>query len=201
MPPDESRVARSAARARLIYPHLRLDPETAGHSLRVAVYSVELAKAVGLDDDGVRAIEWGALLHDIGKVAVPDHILRKATPLTGDEWLILRQHPLWGYAMLVEAGFLSTSSLAIVSSHHERWDGLGYPHGLAGEEIPFGARLFAVVDTYDAITSDRHYRRARSHRQALAELEQAAGTQLDPELVAVFRQLPQVDPRRLLSIG
>ncbi len=196
MLPEESRVARSAARARLIDPHLRLDRETASHSLRAAVYAMELAKAMGLDEAGVRAIEWGALLHDIGKVAVPDHILRKATPLAGDEWLILRQHPLWGYAMLVEAGFLKTGSLEIVYSHHERWDGLGYPNGLAGEEIPFGARLFAVVDTYDAITSDRHYRRARSHRQALAELDQAAGTQLDPDLVAVFRQLPAVDPRR-----
>ena len=201
MLPDESRVARSAARARLIDPHLRLDPETAGHSLRVAVYAVELAQAMGLDDEGVRAIEWGALLHDIGKVAVPDHILRKVTPLTGDEWLILRQHPLWGYAMLVEAGFLKTVSLEIVYSHHERWDGLGYPRGLAGDEIPLGVRLFAVVDTYDAITSDRHYRRARSHRQALAELEEAAGAQLDPELVAVFRRLPEVNPRRFPGLG
>jgi len=196
MLPDEPRAARSAARARLIDPHLRLDAETAAHSLRAAVYAAELARAMGFLTAGVKAIEWGALLHDIGKMAVPDHILRKTTPLTGDEWLILRQHPLWGYAMLAEASGLQTASLEIVYSHHERWDGLGYPHGLAGEEIPLGARLFAVVDTYDAITSDRHYRRARSHRQALAEIEQAAGTQLDPDLVAVFQRLPAVDPRR-----
>jgi len=195
----EPRGARGGIRPRLIH-RLRLDRETSSHSLRTALYATELAKAVGFDDDGVKAVEWGALLHDIGKLAVPEHILRKAAPLSEDEWLILRQHPVWGYAMLVEEGSLETTSLEIVYSHHERWDGLGYPHGLAGEEIPLGARLFAVVDTYDAITSDRPYRQARSHLQALAELERAAGTQLDPRCVAAFRRLPQVEPRQLLAM-
>jgi len=201
MLPYDSRGARSVTRARLTQPHLCLDRETASHSLRVAVYAVELAQAIGFQGDGVKAVEWGALLHDIGKMAVPDSILRKAGPLTGDEWLVLRQHPVWGYALLAGESSLPTAALEIVYSHHERWDGLGYPHGLAGEEIPLGARLFAVVDTYDAITSDRPYRRARSHRQALAELEQAAGTQLDPQFVAAFCRLPAVDPRRLLDVG
>ena len=199
MLPYLPRSARSGIRPRLIH-RLRLDRETSSHSLRTALYATELAKAVGFDDDGVKAVEWGALLHDIGKLAVPEHILRKSAPLTEDEWLILRQHPVWGYAMLAEEGSLETASLEIVYSHHERWDGLGYPHGLVGEEIPLGARLFAVVDTYDAITSDRPYRRARSHRQALAELDQAAGTQLDPLCVAAFCRLPAVDPRRLLGL-
>ena len=167
-----------------------MDRETSSHSLRVALYAVELAKAMGFEEDGMKAVEWGALLHDIGKMAVPEHILRKATPLTAAEWVIMRQHPVWGYAMLAKAGGLQTASLEIVYSHHERWDGLGYPHGLAGEEIPLATRLFTVVDTYDAITSERPYRRARSHRQALAELEQSAGTQLDPHCVVAFRRLP-----------
>jgi len=196
MLPYELRGARSVICARLSQPHLCLDRETAGHSLRVAAYAVELARTMGFESDSVKAIEWGALLHDIGKIAVPDSILRKAAPLTPEEWLILRQHPVWGYALLAGESSLPAASQEIVYSHHEWWDGLGYPQGLAGEEIPLGARLFAVVDTYDAITSDRAYRRARSHRQALAELEQAAGTQLDPQIVAAFCRLSAVDPRR-----
>jgi putative nucleotidyltransferase with HDIG domain len=176
------------------------DQETTGHSFRVALYAVTLAKAMGFHGDDLKAIEWGALLHDVGKMVVPDHILRKVGPLTEDEWLIMRQHPGWGYDMLAEVRFLQAASLDIIYSHHERWDGLGYPRGLASEEIPIGARIFAVVDTYDAITSDRPYRRARSHQQAVAELEQVAGAQLDPHVVAAFRRLPEVDLRRLRGL-
>jgi putative nucleotidyltransferase with HDIG domain len=176
------------------------DQETTGHSFRVALYAVALARAMGVQGEDLKAIEWGALLHDVGKMVVPDHILRKVGPLTDDEWLIMRQHPSWGYDMLAEVRFLQAAALEIIYSHHERWDGLGYPRGLAGEEIPIGARIFAVVDTYDAITSDRPYRRARSHALALAELEQVAGAQLDPRVVEAFLRLPEVELRRLRGL-
>jgi putative nucleotidyltransferase with HDIG domain len=176
------------------------DQETTGHSFRVALYAVALARSLGCRGEALKAIEWGALLHDVGKMVVPDHILRKVGPLTDDEWLIMRQHPGWGYEMLAEVRFLQAAALEIIYSHHERWDGLGYPRGLAGEEIPLGARIFAVVDTYDAITSDRPYRRARNHQQAMAELERVAGEQLDPHVVAAFAALPEVELRRLRGL-
>ncbi|HYN21541.1 MAG TPA: HD-GYP domain-containing protein, partial [Thermoanaerobaculia bacterium] len=156
------------------------DQETTGHSFRVALYAVELARRLGVEGEELKAIEWGALLHDVGKMVVPDEILRKGNPLNEDEWLIMKQHPSWGYEMLAEVSFLRSESLDLIYSHHERWDGDGYPRGLAGEEIPLVARIFAAVDTYDAITSDRPYRRARPHSVAMAELEKVAGHQLDP---------------------
>jgi putative nucleotidyltransferase with HDIG domain len=176
------------------------DHETTGHSFRVALYAVSLARAMGVGGDALKAIEWGALLHDAGKMVVPDHILRKVGPLTDDEWLIMRQHPAWGYEMLAEVRFLQAAALEIIYSHHERWDGLGYPRGLAAEEIPMGARIFAVVDTYDAITSDRPYRRACSHQQAMLEVERVAGEQLDPRVVAAFTRMPEVELRRLRGL-
>ncbi len=176
------------------------DHETTGHSFRVAHYAIALGRAMGLQGGELKAIEWGALLHDVGKMVVPDDILRKVGPLTEDEWHIMRQHPNWGYDMLAEVAFLQQPALDIVYSHHERWDGGGYPRGLAGEEIPLAARIFAVVDTYDAITSDRPYRRAHSHQAAMAELYRVAGQQLDPQVVTVFRQIPEVDLRRVREI-
>jgi putative nucleotidyltransferase with HDIG domain len=176
------------------------DHETTGHSFRVALYAVALARSLGFDGEDLKAMEWGALLHDVGKMVVPDHILRKVGPLTDDEWLIMRQHPAWGFEMLAEVRFLQAAALEIIYSHHERWDGLGYPRGLAGEEIPTGARIFAVVDTYDALTSDRPYRRACSHQQAMAEVERVAGEQLDPHIVAAFARLPEVELRRLRGL-
>ncbi len=176
------------------------DHETTGHSFRVAYYAVALARSRGLRGDRLKAIEWGSLLHDVGKMVVPDDILRKVGPLTEDEWHIMRQHPNWGFDMLAEVGFLQQPALEIVYSHHERWDGAGYPRGLAGKDIPLAARIFAVVDTYDAITSDRPYRRAHSHQAALAELVRVAGKQLDPEIVSTFVQLPEVELRRLREL-
>jgi putative nucleotidyltransferase with HDIG domain len=176
------------------------DHETTGHSFRVAHYAIALARAMGLQGGELKAIEWGALLHDVGKMVVPDEILRKVGPLTEDEWHIMRQHPSWGYDMLAEVGFLQQPALDIVYSHHERWDGGGYPRGLAREEIPLAARIFAVVDTYDAITSDRPYRRAHSHQAAMAELQRVAGQQLDPMAVAAFRQIPEVELRRVREL-
>lgn len=172
------------------------DHETTGHSFRVAHYALALARDQGIDGEELRAIEWGSLLHDVGKIAVPDAILRKTGRLTEDEWHVMRQHPSWGFEMLADVKFLEPA-LGIVYSHHERWDGGGYPRGLRGEEIPLAARIFAVVDTYDSITSDRPYRRARGHGEAITELCRVAGTQLDPEVVEGFMRLPEVEIRRL----
>ena len=176
------------------------DHETTGHSFRVALYAVALAKAMGLHGEQIKAIEWGALLHDVGKMVVPDEILRKMGPLTDSEWHIMKQHPTWGFDMLAEVSFLQPAALDIIYSHHERWDGHGYPRGIARESIPLSARIFAVVDTYDAITSDRPYRRARPHQVALNELQRVAGQQLDPTVVEVFRDLPEVELRRLREL-
>jgi putative nucleotidyltransferase with HDIG domain len=176
------------------------DHETAGHSFRVALYAVALAKAMGMRGEVLKALEWGALLHDVGKMVVPDEILRKSGPLTEDEWLIMKQHPGWGFEMLAEVRFLQPAAIDVVYSHHERWDGQGYPRGLAGEQIPLVARIFAVVDAYDALTSDRPYRRACGHQQALTELGRVAGQQLDPEAVEVFRDLSEVELRRLRQL-
>lgn len=168
------------------------DNDTTGHSFRVARYAERLGRELELRGEQLRALEWGALLHDIGKIAVPDAILRKAGPLTTEEWHIMHQHPTWGVEMLADVSFLRPA-LEIIQCHQERWDGMGYPAGLAGEEIPRGARLFAVIDAYDAITSDRPYRRAASHQQALSELQRVSGTQLDPTIVEAFFRLPFED--------
>ncbi len=173
------------------------DQETSGHSFRVARYALALARAMGIEDgERLRAIEWGSLLHDVGKIAVPDAILRKVGPLTEEEWHIMRQHASWGYEILADVQFLRPA-LDIVLGHHERWDGNGYPRGLSGERIPLAARIFAVVDTYDAITSERPYRRAHSHREALEEVRRVTGTQLDPRAADAFLSIPEVEMRRL----
>jgi putative nucleotidyltransferase with HDIG domain len=176
------------------------DHETTGHSFRVALYAATLAKAMGIRGEELKAIEWGALLHDVGKMVVPDEILRKVGPLTEGEWQIMKQHPNWGFDMLAEVSFLQPAVLDIIYCHHERWDGKGYPRGLAGESIPLSARIFAAVDTYDAITSDRPYRRARSHQAAATELQRVAGQQLDPRVVAAFCEIPEVELRRLREL-
>ena len=176
------------------------DHEVAGHSFRVSHYAVALARELGMRGEDLKAIEWGSLLHDIGKLVVPDEILRKVGPLTDEEWLIMRQHPSWGFEMLSDVRFIQDDARQIIWSHHERWDGEGYPRGLAGHQIPLAARIFAAVDTYDAITSDRPYRRARPHQVALQELERVAGFQLDPEVVRAFRRVPETELRRLREL-
>ncbi|HEX2163497.1 MAG TPA: HD domain-containing phosphohydrolase [Thermoanaerobaculia bacterium] len=182
--PTEAALARMVAAA-----HAR-DQETLAHSFRVARYAAALARRLEIADDLVAAIEWGGLLHDVGKIAVPAEILRKAGPLTRREAAVMRRHPRYGYQLLRELVFLGPA-LDVVLSHHERWDGTGYPNRLAGESIPLAARVFAVADTYDAITSDRPYRPARTHAAAVAELRAAAGSQLDPRLVDAFLALPE----------
>jgi putative nucleotidyltransferase with HDIG domain len=176
------------------------DHETTGHSFRVSLYAIALAKALGIRGEELKAIEWGSLLHDVGKMVVPDEILRKVGPLTDEEWHVMKQHPTWGFDMLAEVSFLQPAALDIIYSHHERWDGKGYPRGTAGREIPLAARIFAVVDTYDAITSDRPYRRARTYQVAVNELQRVAGQQLDPAIVDAFAELSEVELRRLREL-
>jgi len=165
--------------------------DTVGHSQLVARYSLLLTKAMGIEDRTFSAeIERGALLHDIGKVGIPDSILRKAGPLTDKEREIIKEHPYFGYEMVEEFQFLHKAS-QVVLFHHESYDGLGYPYGLKGEEIPLEARIFAIADTLDAITSDRPYRKGQSFRMALTEIERVRGTQFDPTIVDAFLSVPE----------
>ncbi len=166
------------------------DKETEGHTQRVAELTVRLAQAMGLPPEQIVHIRRGALLHDIGKMGVPDAILFKEGPLTEEEMAIMRQHPQLAYEMLSTIDYLQPA-LDIPYVHHERWDGSGYPRGLKGEEIPLAARLFAVVDVYDALTSDRPYRKAWSKQEALEYIRQQAGRQFDPRVVELFLRLMQ----------
>jgi PAS domain S-box-containing protein/putative nucleotidyltransferase with HDIG domain len=161
------------------------DKETEGHTLRVTELTVDLARAVGMDDEAILHVRRGALLHDIGKMGVPDHILLKPGPLTEEEWAIMRRHPTFAYELLAPITFLGPA-LDIPYCHHERWDGGGYPRGLKGEQIPLAARLFAVVDVWDAIISDRPYRQALPHDAALAHIRAGAGAHFDPRAVELF---------------
>jgi putative nucleotidyltransferase with HDIG domain len=161
------------------------DRVTQGHSRRVADLSLAVASQLGVDGEELLDIERGAILHDIGKIALPDDILSKPGPLTVVEWEKMKRHPEVGYDMVRNVPFLRGAA-QIVNCHHERYDGSGYPRGLKGEEIPLGARIFSVVDAYDAITSHRPYRAARSHEEALAEIQRHTGTQFDPKVVEAF---------------
>jgi len=163
------------------------DAYTHGHSVRVSQYSVELARALGVQESEIEAIRRGCLVHDIGKIGVPDHILGKPGPLTADEEGEMRLHPITGYGMLRRLNSYQ-DVLDMVLHHHERWDGTGYPHQLAGEEIPVRARLVAVADTLDAMTSRRPYRTAFTFARAAREIEKGAGSQFDPVMVEAFKQ-------------
>ena len=164
------------------------DMETVGHSRRVTALTIELATAMGMDRRLMDHIRRGALLHDIGKMGVPDAILNKPAPLTDIEWTVMKQHPVMGYEMLKEIIYLKPA-LDIPYSHHERWDGSGYPLGMHGEAIPLAARVFAVIDVYDALTSDRPYRIALSKEETLAYIGEQSGTHFDPEIVDVFMEM------------
>jgi putative nucleotidyltransferase with HDIG domain len=165
------------------------DSETEGHSKRVTAYTIALSRAMGVDPRKIKIIARGAFLHDIGKMAIPDGILRKPGKLTPDEQEIMREHCGRGYHILRKIPFLAESA-EIVLSHQEHHDGSGYPSGLRGNEIPIGARIFAVADALDAITSDRPYREARSFDAAREEILRCSGTQFDPGVVEVFLKIP-----------
>jgi HD-GYP domain-containing protein (c-di-GMP phosphodiesterase class II) len=164
------------------------DHETEGHSRRVADLSVELAAYLGLKGEELEHIRRGALLHDIGKIAIPDSILLKEGKLTEAEISQMRQHPVYAQLFMGEIEFLKPA-MDIPVSHHEKWDGSGYPKGLRGEEIPFAARIFAIVDVWDALTSDRPYRTAMKRSEALAYIESEGNRHFDPKVVAAFKQL------------
>jgi putative nucleotidyltransferase with HDIG domain len=166
------------------------DAETEGHSKRVTAFTIAIARAMGLTGDRIRIIARGAFLHDVGKMAIPDAILRKPGKLDEAEVSIMREHACRGYRMLRKIPFLREAA-EIVYAHQERWDGTGYPRGLKGEQIPLGARIFAVADTLDAIRSNRPYRPAQSFAIARDEITRWSGRQFDPQVVETFLAMPE----------
>ncbi|HJQ13101.1 MAG TPA: HD domain-containing phosphohydrolase, partial [Anaerolineales bacterium] len=166
------------------------DRETEGHSRRVTEVTVKLAQALSISEDEITHIRRGALLHDIGKIGIPDSILHKPATLTEDEWVTMRKHPQFAYNMLSHIEYLHPA-LAIPYNHHEKWDGTGYPRGLKGEEIPMSARLFAIADVWDALTSDRPYRNAWTPVQAQAYIREQSGKHFDPQVVDLFFQVTE----------
>lgn len=168
------------------------DSETHGHSERVVTYSLRLGREYGLTNEELKSLEFGSLLHDIGKIGVPDSILRKPAKLTEEEWVRMREHPLHGQLILRGIEFLQGAS-RVVAQHHEKWDGTGYPYGLRAEEIDICARIFSVADAFDAITSDRVYRLGKPYEAAAQELDDWAGRQFDPKVVEAFHRVPKED--------
>ena len=170
---------------------------TGVHSQRVADYTLRLAREMGVRDKDTLDVFWrGALLHDVGKIGIPDEVLLKPGPLSQEEWVVMRNHPEVGAQMLRKIEFLHGPS-EIVLSHHERYDGAGYPRKLKGDQIPLGARLFAVIDVYDALTTDRAYHTARSHTDALTKIREEAQTHFDPAVVAAFAEIPFEELREI----
>jgi putative nucleotidyltransferase with HDIG domain len=165
------------------------DEETEHHSQRVTTYTIAIARRMGIPQEEIVNIARGALLHDVGKIGIPDNVLKKPGKLTPEEIAIMREHCYLGYKLVKKIPVLAESA-QIVYSHQEHYDGSGYPRKLKGEEIPLGARIFSVADTFDAITSDRQYRRAQSITAARAEIKRCSGTQFDPEVVATFLEMP-----------
>jgi PAS domain S-box-containing protein len=168
------------------------DNETEGHAHRVAELTVRLGRAVGIPNADLGNLRRGALLHDIGKMGVPDSILLKEGPLTDDEWLIMHQHPYYAYEMLLHIPYLK-GTLDIPYYHHERWDGTGYLNRLVGRQIPLAARVFAVVDVWDALRSKRPYRPAWTDEKALEYICEQSGAHFDPEVVEKFLQIIRMD--------
>jgi response regulator RpfG family c-di-GMP phosphodiesterase len=172
------------------------DAETQWHSRRVSLFARRLAAQLGIQEPELTVIEHGALLHDIGKIGVRDRVLLKPGPLTSDEWTEMKRHPELGWALLQRVDYLRPAS-SIVLQHQEKWDGSGYPQSLRGEDIVVGARIFHVVDTLDAITSDRPYRKARPFEEARAEIVRCSGTQFDPKIVEAFLTVPGEEWERI----
>ncbi len=166
------------------------DKETEGHTRRVTELAMKLSRAFGLSEAELIQIRWGALLHDIGKMGVPDSILHKPGPLSEDEWVVMKKHPTFAYEMLAPIKYMRLA-LDIPYYHHEKWDGTGYPFGLIGPQIPLVARIFAVVDVWDALHSDRPYRSAWAEEKVREHIMNSSGTHFDPQVVNIFMQLPR----------
>jgi HD-GYP domain-containing protein (c-di-GMP phosphodiesterase class II) len=173
------------------------DAYTGKHAERVAAYGIEIARSLGLPRPDAPEIEFGFLLHDIGKLAVPDAILYKPGPLTEEERALMARHPAVGADIVAGIEFLGAAA-EVVRAHHERWDGSGYPNGLAGEEIPLAARVFAVADVLDALTTDRPYRPRSPIAQARAMIVQGSGSHFDPQVIQAFNQ---IDDETFARIG
>lgn len=174
----------------------RRDDATGGHTTRVVSMSLRLARRLGWDEEQVKALRWGAYLHDLGKLAIPDVILHKSSPLDGPERQVIQTHTTVGYEMLQDLHFLPAETLDLVRYHHERWDGTGYPARLRGQNIPETARLFSIIDVYDALSNIRPYKPAWPQEHALAEIRSQAGRQFDPQYVDAFLRMmaEQEDP-------
>jgi putative nucleotidyltransferase with HDIG domain len=176
------------------------DQETHGHSERVVSYSLRLGREYGLNREEMKSLEFGSLLHDIGKIGVPDAILRKPAKLTEEEWVRMKEHPMHGQQILRNIEFLRGAA-RVVAQHHEQWDGSGYPLGLQSTEIDICARIFSVADAFDAITSDRVYRRGKSYEAAAQELDDWSGRQFDPKVVEAFHRVPKEDWEELRRLS
>lgn len=163
------------------------DDQTGNHAKRVRDYASIMTRSFDKSLLDRESLIFGFLLHDVGKIGIPEHILMKPGPLDDQEWLIMRQHPTMGARIIESASFLNPDAVEIVTSHHERWDGEGYPDRLVKEQIPVGARLFSVADTFDAMTSDRPYRKGLSFEVAVQEIERCSGSQFDPDVVKAFK--------------
>ncbi|MFC4639214.1 HD-GYP domain-containing protein [Deinococcus hohokamensis] len=165
------------------------DAETQGHTDRVTALAVQVARRLGLDETELRALRWGAYLHDIGKIGIPDAVLRHPGQLSTDMWTLMRGHVQGGLQLATQLPFLPQTALDVIALHHERWDGGGYPHGKRGEDIPLAARIFAVCDVYDALINVRPYKRAWTHQEALTHIQAHRGTHFDPRIVDVLGEV------------
>ena len=170
------------------------DKETEGHTQRVTRMTVRLAEAMGFSSQELVHLRRGALLHDIGKMGIPDRILLKPDKLTDEEWEVMRRHPAYAYLLLERITYLG-SALDIPYCHHEKWDGTGYPRGLKGADIPLAARIFAVVDVYDALISDRPYRKGWSHQKAVDYIQEESGSHFDSQVVDAFLKMVSEDKK------
>jgi putative nucleotidyltransferase with HDIG domain len=168
------------------------DTYTAGHSFRVTMYALKLAEEMKVRPEQLRALAQGTIVHDVGKIEIPDAILNKPGKLTVEERSIIEEHPVQGYDMCRDLGFMQ-EELSIIRSHHEKWNGQGYPDRLRGEQIPLLSRIVAVADVYDALTSDRSYRKALSHSEAMIFLEEFKGTHFDPQCVEAWERVNEGD--------
>jgi HD-GYP domain-containing protein (c-di-GMP phosphodiesterase class II) len=161
------------------------DSYTSDHSERLIILATETAKLLNCNQDEILALNWAVRLHDIGKIGVPDEILQKPGPLSDEEWKLMQQHPEIGADIIAPVARLKDVA-PLIRAHHERYDGTGYPNNLQKERIPLGARILSLVDSYGAITDNRVYRAARSHQEAIAEINNCIGTQFDPKVASIF---------------